>query len=92
MTTANTKSILKKASLALAAAAIATMTVQGTAQAKSSFSLHIGAPGVFWGPGPVYGYGHWGHYNPCRHWKRKFHRTGRIKYLKRYKRCMWRYY
>ena len=71
------KSILKKTSLAVAAAAIATIAVQGSAQAKPSFSLHIGAPGVYWGAGPVYGYNHWRHYNPCRRWKRKFYRTGR---------------
>ena len=92
MTTANTNSILKKTSLGVAAAVIATMAVQGSAQAKPSFSLYIGAPGVFLGTGPVYGYNHWRHYNPCLRWKRKFYRTGRYKYLKRYNRCMWRHF
>ena len=46
-----------------------------------------------WGHGYSHGWGHsYGHYNPCRKWKRKYNRTGRYRYLRKYRRCMRHYY
>ncbi len=99
MITATTKSALKKTSMALAAAAIATLTIQGSAEAGHHGHGHhghhghhrphvifdIGAPLGYWGVGYVDS-------NPCKHWKRKYHRTGRVRFLRKYRRCMRRYF
>ena len=80
----------------LTAAAIATVvgfgavgTTAAPAQAGTSFNFSVGGIGPYWGPG-YYGPGYYG--NPCRHWKRKFHRTGRYRFLRKYRSCMRYYY
>ena len=84
--------MIKKAALGIASAAIITVAaLAGTtssAQAGGGFSFGFyGGPSFHFG-GPVYD-GYYGYYrNPCRHWKRKFNRTGRWRYYRRYKRCL----
>ena len=83
--------MIKKTALGIASAAVITVAaLAGTtssAQAGGGFSFGFsgyGGPTVYFG-GPVY-HGYYG--NPCRHWKRKFNRTGRRYFLRRYNRCM----
>ena len=83
--------MLKQSLAAAATVAIISISAIGattsSAQAGAKFHLHVGTP--YWGGGyyePRY-YG-----NPCRHWKRKFHRTGRHRFLRKYRRCMRWYY
>lgn len=83
--------MLKKTIIAAAAvAAISTgaiATTSAPAEAGAKFHFHVGGYGPHWGGGVwVPGPGYYG--NPCRHWKRKFHRTGRYRFLRKYKRCM----
>jgi len=79
--------MFKKTALGIAAAAAITVTALSgtttTAQA-GNFSFHVGVP--YYGGHGFYG----GHVyrNPCRHWKRKWRRTGRHYFLRRYRRCM----
>lgn len=84
--------MFKKTVTGIAAAAAITVTaLAGTAssaQAGSNWHFSIGVPGVshgYYGGGTYYR-------NPCRHWKRKWRRTGRYYYLRRYRRCMHNYY
>ena len=63
-----------------------------TAPAQAGVKVYLGHGG--WGHGG-WGHGHgwgYGHYNPCRHWKRKYNRTGRYRFLRKYRRCMRRHY
>lgn len=81
--------MIKKTLLGIAAAAAITVTaLSGTATTAQAgtFNFHVGIPGVTHG---FYGGGFYG--NPCYHWKRKWQKTGRLKFLRRYRRCM-RYY
>ncbi len=83
--------MLKKTALGIAAAAAITVTaLSGTATTAQAgnWSFHVGVP--FYGHG-FYG-GHGYYRNPCRHWKRKWRRTGRYYFLRRYRRCMRRHY
>ena len=83
--------MFKKTAMGAVAAAAITMTaLAGTA--TSAQAHHIGGwygPGIVIG-GPGFHFGYYG--NPCRHWKRKFNRTGRWKYWRRYKRCLRRHW
>ena len=85
-----------KSTLATAATVAAiTIGAMGTATTPAQAGVNVHVHGGFWGAPVHVGPGHWhgGHYgNPCRRWKRKYHRTGRFKYLKRYRRCMRRWY
>ena len=84
--------MLKKTLLGLAAAAAITVTaLSGTASTAQAgnFSFHIGGPSYGHG---FYGGGHRYYRNPCRHWKRKWRRTGRHYFLRRYRRCMRHYW
>ena len=79
-----------KRSIATAAtvAAITFGAMGATAStASAGVTLHVHG----WGA-PVYGHWHGGYRNPCRRWKRKFHRTGRYRFLRKYRRCMRRWY
>ncbi|MEM7427766.1 MAG: hypothetical protein AAF441_16860 [Pseudomonadota bacterium] len=85
--------MIKKTALgAVAAAAIAVTALAGTASTaqahhKFGFGFYGGPSIVIGGPG---WHGYYG--NPCRHWKRKYRRTGRWKYWRRYKRCLRRHW
>ncbi|MEM8647652.1 MAG: hypothetical protein AAGF86_15080 [Pseudomonadota bacterium] len=83
--------MFKQTALGIAAAAAITVTALSgtttTAQA-GNFHFHVGVP--YYG-GAYYG-GHGYYRNPCRHWKRKWRRTGRYYFLRRYRRCMRRHY
>ncbi len=82
--------MLKKTALGIAAAAAITVTALSattTGAQAAKFGFYFGGPGFSVGHGF---HGGWG--NPCRRWKRKFHRTGRYYYLRRYRRCMRWYY
>ena len=85
--------MFKKTVLGIAAAAAITVTALSgtatTAQAGSNWNFSIGVP--YYGGGGYYG-GHGFYGNPCRHWKRKWHRTGRYRFLRKYRRCMRRHY
>ena len=82
----------------LTAAAIATVVTVGaigstTAPAEAGSKFHFSVGGPYWGGGYGGGYYEPRYYgNPCRHLKRKFHRTGRYRYLRKYRRCMRRWY
>ncbi|MEM7496123.1 MAG: hypothetical protein AAF471_08475 [Myxococcota bacterium] len=83
--------MLKKTLLGLAAAAAITVTaLSGTTTAAQAgkVQIHIGG----WGHGHYGFYGGHGYRNPCRHWKRKWRRTGRYYFLRRYRRCMRHYW
>ena len=84
--------MFKKTILGIAAATAITVTaLSGTATTAQagSFQLHIGG----WGHGHGGFYGGHGYYvNPCRRWKRKWRRTGRYYFLRKYRRCMRRHY
>ena len=78
----------------LTAAAIATVVTVGavgttTAPAEAGTKFHFSVGGPYWGPGH-YGHGYYG--NPCRKFKRAYHRTGRYRYLRKYRRCMRHWY
>ena len=84
--------MFKKTITGIAAAAAITVTAMAgtatTAQAGSKFHFSIGVPSIshgYYGGQAYYG-------NPCRHWKRKWRRTGRYYYLRRYRRCMHNYH
>ncbi|MEM8689569.1 MAG: hypothetical protein AAGF81_19745 [Pseudomonadota bacterium] len=80
--------MLKKTALGIAAAAAITVTaLSGTATTAQAgnWSFSVGVP--YYGGHGFYG-GHYGYRNPCRHWKRKWRRTGRHYFLRRYRRCM----
>ena len=84
--------MLKKTALGIAAAAAITVTaLSGTATTAQagSWSFSVGVP--YYGGHGFYG-GHGYYRNPCRHWKRKWRRTGRHYFLRRYRRCMRRHY
>ena len=83
--------MIKKTALGIASAAVISVAAlsgtASTAQAGSfGFSFHGGGVGVHVAPG-YYG-GHGFYRNPCRHWKRKYRRTGKWKYWRRYQRCL----
>ena len=87
--------MIKKTALGIASAAVISVAAlsgtASTAQAGSiGFGFHGGGVGIHFGHGFYGGHGYYG--NPCRHWKRKYRRTGRWKYWRRYKRCLNRHY
>ncbi|MEM7427942.1 MAG: hypothetical protein AAF441_17755 [Pseudomonadota bacterium] len=86
--------MIRKTALGIAAAAVVSAAaLTGTASTAQAGSFGFGFHG---GHGSFYigsGHGFHGHYgNPCRHWKRKWRRTGRYRFLRRYRRCMARHY
>ena len=82
--------MIKKSIATAATIAAITMGAMGASTTSASaLSVHVHG-GWGWG-GPVYGHWHGGYRNPCRHWKRKWHRTGRYRYLRKYRRCMRRW-
>lgn len=90
--TAPKKSLAKKIALTLGAAAIATTaSLAGTsdAEAKSKFKIDLHFGGGYHGAHVGYGYGYRA---PCRFFKRRWHKTGKYKWKKRYFRCMNRHY
>ncbi len=95
MTTTNKTTLARKATLALGALVISTMTVTGAAQAKSKINVHLdfslhGLHGVHVGYGPTYGYGPYG--NPCwKYWK-KYKKTGKYYWKVKFKKCKMYYY
>ncbi len=83
--------MFKKTALgAVAAAAITVTALAGTATSAQahSYGWGFGSHGIYFGHGHTHGF----YGNPCRRWKRKYHRTGRWKYWRRYKRCLRRHY
>ena len=87
--------MIKKTALGIAAAAAITVTaLSGTASTAQAgnFVFEVHGPGWGWSPGYHGFHGHYGWRNPCRHWKRKFNRTGRRYFLRRYNRCMRHYF
>ena len=84
--------MFKKTILGIAAAAAITVTaLSGTTTTAQAGNFYFGInPG--WGHGHFYGGGHGYYRNPCRHWKRKWRRTGRYYFLRKYRRCMRRHY
>ncbi len=82
--------MLKKTALGIAtASAITVAALAGTTSSANASSFYFG----FGGPGLRVGHGfHGGWGNPCRRGKRKWRRTGRYHYLRRYRRCMRWYY
>ena len=84
--------IRKSIATTAAVAAITVGAMSATAStASAGVSVHVHGGHYLWG-GPVYGHWHGGYRNPCRHWKRKWHRTGRYRFLRKYRRCMRRWY
>ena len=85
--------MIRKTIMTVATAAVISAGAMGatanTASAKVKFDVHIGGGG-FYGHGHV-GHG-WGHYNPCRKWLKKYHWTGKYRFLRKYRRCMRWYY
>ena len=65
----------------VAASALAATTSGALAGKKFYFSLQT--PGVELGKG-----GYNGHAHHCRHWKRKWRRTGRQHFLRKYRSCL----
>ena len=83
--------MFKKTVTGIAAAAAITFTALAAtatgAQAGSNWHFSIGVPSIshgYYGGGAYYG-------NPCRHWKRKWRRTCRYYYLRRYRRGVHNY-
>ena len=79
------KKVLTAAAIATVVAVGAVGTTTAPAQAGAKVHFHVGGFGPYWGGG-YHDYGYYG--NPCRKWKRKFHRTGRYRFLRKYRRCM----
>ncbi len=79
--------MLKKAALGvalaglLAGAALAASTTGADAGRKFYFSVQT--PSVDVGKG-----GYVGNARQCRHWKRKWRRTGRQQFLRKYRNCL----
>lgn len=65
----------------VAATALAASTSDADAGRKFYFSVQ--SPGVEGGKG-----GHVGNASQCRHWKRKWRRTGQQHYLRKYRDCL----
>ena len=89
--------MIRKTIITTAVAAVITAGAMGAtaSTASAGVKVYFGHGGWGHGYGHSWGYGHgWGHghYNPCRKWKRKYHRTGRYRYLRKYRRCMRHYY
>ena len=91
--------MFKKTFTAIATAAVITVGAMGAATSPAEAGVKIvightyahGLPFYFAGPGFYFD-----HYNPysfrrCWRWKRKFHRTGRRRFLRKYRRCMRRH-
>ena len=75
-----------------AAAAITVAALSGTTTTAQAGGVYFGFGGHGGYGATFYGGGHGYYRNPCRHWKRKWRRTGRYYYLRRYCRCMNHYY
>lgn len=87
----NTTNLTRKVALGLGAIVVSTMTLAGAnqAQAKVSIDLHFGGwgwggPGVY--HGPHYGPGYWG--PSCYYFKKKWFKTGKFRWKKKYYKCM----
>ena len=83
--------MIRKTVLTIATATVISAAAMGATASNASAGVK-----VYFGHGPVwghgYGHGYHGHYNPCRRWLRKYHRTGRYRFLRKYRRCMrWSY-
>ncbi len=94
MTNTTKSGIAKKITLGLAAAAISITALASTAQAKPPFSLHISPhSGVSFsiGHGGYYGHGYHGIPWKCKWYKKKFKKTGKHFWWKKYKKCLWHY-
>ena len=74
-----------------AAAAITVAALSGTTTTAQAGGVYFGFGHGGYGA-TFYGGGHGYYRNPCRHWKRKWRRTGRYYFLRRYRRCMRRHY
>ncbi len=82
--------MIRKTALSIAAAAAITAAAMGATASTASAGVSVYLGGGFYGPGVDvgYGWGHGGYYNPCRRWLKKYHWTGKHRYLRKYRRCM----
>ena len=97
MTTSNTTTLTRKIALGLGAIVVSTMTLAGAADAKSNFNVHLdfgggGLHGVHFGHGygPYYGSG-WGGPN-CWWYLKKYKKTGKFFWKKKFWKCKAKYY
>ena len=94
MTNITKSGLAKKITLGLAAAAISVTALASTAQAKKPFSFYIDP---HYGVGISFGHGyHHGHYGgipwKCKWLKKKYKKTGKHFWWKKYKKCLWKHY
>lgn len=80
---------MKKITLGLAAATVAAMTFAGAAQAKPKVHLHLS----FGAYGPAFGiashYPGYGWAGPCKWYLKKYKKTGKYYWKKKFKKCMY---
>ena len=76
--------MFKKAALGLSVACLLTATavVAGTTEAEAGKKFYFSVPS------PSHQLGKDGQANNCRHWKRKWRRTGRQHFLRKYRNCL----
>ncbi len=90
MTKSYVNTLTRKAVLGLSAIVISTMSLVGAADAKPKFNFEIQIGSGGWAaPGIVVGSG-WA--NPCWWYKKKYDKTGKLKWKTKYDECMWYYY
>ena len=81
--------MIRKSILTVAGAAVISAAAMGAtaSTASAGFKVYLGH-----GYGHGYGYDHryygHGYYNPCKRFLRRYHRSGRYKFLRKYRRCM----
>ena len=84
--------MIRKSVLTIATAAVISAAAMGATASTASAGVKVYLGHGGWGHGG-WGYSHgYGHYNPCRRWLKKYNWTGRYKFLRKYRRCMRRYY
>ncbi len=76
--------MFKKAALGLSVACLLTATAvaAGTTEAEAGKKFYFSVPS------PSHQLGKDGQANNCRHWKRKWRRTGRQRFLRKYRNCL----
>jgi len=86
--------MIRKTVLTIATATVISAAALGATASTASAGVKVYLGHGGWGHGWSHRWhgGGYGHYNPCRRWLRKYNWSGRYRYLRRYRRCMRRYY
>lgn len=86
MTTSNTTSLARKVTLALGAIVVSTVAVASASQAQAGVKVYLGWGGGHHWSHQGHGHGHWG--PSCYYFKKKWHKTGKFYWKKKYFKCM----